>query len=98
MDSCWMSEIPETKCVEVNEGDLIPMAKKISYLKLKKLLLDKKMTGQDLRRVSGISTATLAKINRDDNITTAVLLKICNGLKCELDDIMELVEDDSVKE
>ena len=74
------------------------MAKKISYLKLKKLLLDKKMTGQDLRRVSGISTATLAKINRDDNITTAVLLKICNGLKCELDDIMELVEDDSVKE
>lgn len=74
------------------------MAKKISYLKLKKLLLDKKMTGQDLRKVSGISTATLAKINRDDNITTAVLLKICNGLKCELDDIMELVEDDSVKE
>ena len=68
------------------------MAKKISYLKLKKLLLDKKMTGQDLRKVSGISTATLAKINRDDNITTAVLLKICNGLGCELDDIMELVD------
>ena len=74
------------------------MAKKISYLKLKKLLLDKKMTGQDLRRVSGISTSTLAKINRDDNITTAVLLKICNGLKCELDDIMELVEDDELNQ
>lgn len=70
------------------------MAKKISYLKLKKLLLDRKMTGQDLRKVSGISTATLAKINRDDNITTAVLLKICNGLGCELDDIMELVDDE----
>lgn len=74
------------------------MAKRISYLKLKKLLLDKKMTGQDLRRASGISTATLAKINRDDNVTTAVLLKICNGLNCELDDIMELVDDDSEKE
>ena len=70
------------------------MAKKISYLKLKKLLLDRKMTGQDLRKVSGISTATLAKINRDDNITTAVLLKICNGLGCELNDIMELVDDE----
>lgn len=50
------------------------------------------MTGQGLRRVSGISTDTLAKINRDDNITTAVLMKICNGLGCELDDIMELVD------
>lgn len=69
------------------------MAKKISYIKLKKLLLDKGMTGQDLRKVSGISTATLAKINRGDNITTAVLLKICNGMDCELEDIMELVDD-----
>lgn len=69
------------------------MAKKISYIKLKKLLLDKGMTGQDLRKVSGISTATLAKINRGDNVTTAVLLKICNGLECEPGDIMELVDD-----
>lgn len=75
------------------EGDQIQMAKKISYIKLKKLLLDRDMTGQDLRKVSGISTATLAKINRGDNVTTAVLLKICNGLECELGDIMELVDD-----
>ncbi len=75
------------------EGDQIQMAKKISYIKLKKLLLDRNMTGQDLRKVSGISTATLAKINRGDNVTTAVLLKICNGLECELGDIMELVDD-----
>ena len=51
------------------------------------------MTGQDLRKVSGISTATLAKINRGDNVTTAVLLKIYNGLECELGDIMDLVDD-----
>ena len=51
------------------------------------------MTGQDLRKVSGISTATLAKINRGDNVTTAVLLKIYIGLECELGDIMELVDD-----
>lgn len=69
------------------------MAKRISYIKLKKLLLDRGMTGQDLRKVSGISTATLAKINRGDNVTTAVLLKICNGMDCDLEDIMELVDD-----
>jgi DNA-binding Xre family transcriptional regulator len=74
------------------------MSKRISYLKLKKLLLDRKMTGQDLRKASGISTATLAKINRDDNLTTAVLLKICNGLGCELEDIMELVDDELTEE
>ena len=74
------------------------MSKRMSYLKLKKLLLDRKMTGQDLRKASGISTATLAKINRDDNLTTAVLLKICNGLGCELEDIMELVDDELTEE
>ena len=74
------------------------MSKRISYLKLKKLLLDRKMTGQDLRKASGISTATLAKINRDDNLTTAVLLKICNGLGCELEDSMELVDDELTEE
>lgn len=74
------------------------MSKRISYLKLKKLLLDRKMTGQDLRKASGISTATLAKINRDDNLTTAVLLKICNGLGCDLEDIMELVDDELTEE
>ena len=74
------------------------MSKRISYLKLKKLLIDRKMTGQDLRKASGISTATLAKINRDDNLTTAVLLKICNGLGCELEDIMELVDDELTEE
>ena len=74
------------------------MSKRISYLKLKKLLLDRKMTGQDLRKASGISTATLAKINRDDNLTTAVLLKICNGLGCELEDIMGLVDDELTEE
>lgn len=69
------------------------MAKTISYNKLWKMLIDKNMKRQDLKEVSGISTASIAKLGKGDNITTAVLLKICNALDCDLSDIMELVEE-----
>ncbi len=74
------------------------MTRTISYNRLWKLLIDRHMKRQDLKDKTGISTASIAKLGRDDNITTAVLLKICNGLNCELDDIMELVPNDSKKE
>ena len=57
------------------------------------MLIDKNMKRQDLKEVSGISTASIAKLGKGDNITTAVLLKICNALDCDLSDIMELVEE-----
>ena len=69
------------------------MSKTISYNKLWKLLIDKKMNKQDLRNSSGISTASLAKLGKGENITTAVLLKICDALDCGIDDIMEIVDD-----
>lgn len=69
------------------------MAKTISYNRLWKMLIDKNMKRQDLKKVSGISTASIAKLGKGDNITTAVLLKICNALDCDLSDIMELVEE-----
>ena len=71
------------------------MAKTISYNRLWKLLIDKNMNRQALKEISGISTASIAKLGRGDNITTAVLLKICNALDCDLPDIMELVEEDT---
>ncbi|WP_124060520.1 helix-turn-helix transcriptional regulator [Gordonibacter sp. Marseille-P4307] len=67
------------------------MARKISYNKLWKLLIDKNMTRKDLRAISNVSPASIAKLGRGDNITTAVLIKICDALECELADIMELV-------
>lgn len=73
------------------------MAKTISYNRLWKLLIDKNMNRQALKEISGISTASIAKLGRGDNITTAVLLKICNALKCDLSDIMELIEDDTIQ-
>lgn len=66
----------------------------ISYNKLWHLMLDKKMNKQDLKRATGISTASIAKLGKGENITTDVLVKICKALDCELNDIMELSHED----
>ena len=50
------------------------------------------MNKTDLRDKSQISTASLAKLGRNENLTTAVLLKICNALDCDISDIMEVIE------
>ena len=68
------------------------MDKVISYNRLWKLMIDRGMKRHDLKEKTGISTASIAKLGRNDNITTAVLLKICNGFDCDLSDIMELVD------
>ena len=66
---------------------------RISYNRLWKLLIDKDMNKEDLKKTSGISAATVAKLGRGDNVTTDVLVKICNSLNCELEDIMEIAPD-----
>jgi len=62
----------------------------ISYNKLWKLLIDKKMNRRDLKDATGISTATIAKLGKGANVTTDVLLKICKALDCDVTDIMEI--------
>ena len=62
----------------------------ISYNKLWKMLIDKKMNRKDLRQMAGISTASIAKLGKGENITTDVLLKICKALDCDVTDIMEI--------
>lgn len=68
---------------------------RISYNKLWKLLIDKNLNKQKLREMSGVSSASIAKLGKGENITTEVLLKICTALKCDISDIMEIVEDDA---
>lgn len=65
----------------------------ISYNKLWKLLIDKNMKKSDLRDKAGISSASVAKLGKGENITTDILLRICEALECHLDDIMETIED-----
>jgi DNA-binding Xre family transcriptional regulator len=62
----------------------------ITYKKLWKLLIDRDMNKQDLRKLCGLSSASIAKMGRCGNITTDVLVRICEGLHCQLEDIMEL--------
>ncbi len=66
---------------------------RISYNKLWKLLIDKNMKKSDLKEMAGISSASIAKLGKGDNITTDVLIKICESLDCRLEDIMETVDD-----
>ncbi len=66
---------------------------KISYKKLWKLLIDRDMKKSDLRKAAGISSSSLAKLGKNENITTDILLSICNTLGCNLNDIVETVPD-----
>ena len=66
----------------------------ISYNKLWKLLIDKKMSSADLRRASGIAPNTLTKLRRDEEVTLTVLYKICRALQVDVGDIMEFLPDE----
>lgn len=62
----------------------------ISYNKLWKLLIDRGMKKKELQEASGISAASIAKLGRNGNVTTDILLKICGALHCDISDIMEV--------
>ena len=70
----------------------------ISYNKLWKLLIDKGMNKQDLGKIANISPASIAKLGKGANVTTDVLLKICEALECNLEDIIETVKENNNKE
>ena len=53
------------------------------------------MKKSDLRKKAGISSSSLAKLTKDENVTTEVLAKICNELKCDIADIMEFIPDEN---
>lgn len=65
----------------------------ISYNKLWKLLIDKNMKKKDLQRLSGVSSATISKLGRNENVNTEILQKICAALNCDICDVMEFVPD-----
>ena len=66
-----------------------------SYKKLWKLLIDRNMKKQDLAEKAGISAASIAKLGRDGNVTTDILVKICVALNCEMTDVLEIVPDEA---
>lgn len=66
---------------------------RFSYNPLWKLLIDKGLNKAKLREMTGISSASIAKLGKGDNVTTDILLRICVALDCNLQDIVEIVEE-----
>lgn len=66
---------------------------KISYKKLWKLLIDRELMKKDLSEMANISPASIAKLGRNENVNTDILLRICTALECDISDIMEVIED-----
>lgn len=70
----------------------------VSYKKLWKLLIDKDMKKKDLRNITGLSSVSIAKLGKNENVGVDLLDKICKALNCDISDIIEYVcEDDKTK-
>ena len=67
----------------------------VSYNKLWKLLIDKNIKKSDLRTSANISTGTLAKLGKNESVTTDVLVRVCHTLNCDIGDIMEVLPDNT---
>ncbi|MBQ9914423.1 MAG: helix-turn-helix transcriptional regulator [Clostridia bacterium] len=65
----------------------------VCYKKLWKLLIDKNMNKTELRTAAGITTTALAKLGRNENVNTEILVKICKTLECDISDIMEITDE-----
>lgn len=66
--------------------------KKISYDKLWKLMIDKKLNKTGLIQKAEISSNAMAKLGKDESVQLDVLLKICNVLNCNVEDVVEFIE------
>ena len=67
----------------------------VSYNKLWKLLVDKKMSKADLRKAAGIAPNTMTKLRRDEEVTLAILGRICAVLQVNIGDIMDFIPEES---
>lgn len=68
---------------------------KASYKKLWKLLVDKEMSKGDLHKKSGLSSSTMTKPRKGEDVSMEALRKICIALNCNIEDIVEFVPDNS---
>lgn len=61
----------------------------VTYKKLWKLLIDKKMTASDIRKQTDLSSCTMSKLRHDEPVSITVLLKIATVLNCDISEICE---------
>ena len=65
----------------------------VSYNRLWKLLIDKKMSKADLRKAAGLAPTTMTKLRRDEPVAMVVLEKICDTLDTDFGDIVEYINE-----
>lgn len=65
----------------------------ISYKKLWKLLIDKDLLKKDLAAMADVSSTSIAKLSKNENVNTEILRKICTALDCDISDIMEMIDE-----
>jgi len=65
----------------------------ISYKKLWKLLIDKNMKKKDLQIAAGISSSSITKMAKNENVSTETLTKVCIALDCDIADIVEIIKE-----
>lgn len=70
---------------------------KISYKKLWVKLVEQDLKKTEFAKMAGISTASIAKLGKGANVTTDVLLKICECLNCDISEIMEVVPENALE-
>lgn len=70
----------------------------ISYKKLWKLLIDRDLKKKDLQKMAGISSASITKLGKNENVNTEIIVKICIALNCDVSDIMEIVRTNTDEE
>ena len=69
----------------------------IRYNRLWKLLVDKKMSKADLRKAVGMAPNTLTKLRKDEPVSLEVLVRICEFLRCDIGDVVEIVEEEATR-
>jgi len=69
--------------------------RKISYKRLWKLLIDKDLNKKTLSQAANISQSTLTKMSKGESVNIEMLVRICNALNCDFNDILEMVSDDN---
>lgn len=69
----------------------------VCYNKLQKLLIDRKMKKKELMKLSGISKSTITKMTHDEHVSTEMLEKICNALKVDIADVVEIIPENTIE-
>lgn len=68
----------------------------VTYKKLFKLLIDRKMKKKELCEQAKVSTTTVSKLVNDENVTVEILARICTALNCGFEDIVDVIEEKSL--